>query len=91
MVRVERPATPASSRANTFIANRIDKGRLQTQLGVLQENIMATVEQKRCAHLPCRCAVQAGEKYCGPVCKDAGPGGVEIACQCDHKPCPLTS
>ena len=35
---------------------------------------MATAEQNRCAHLPCRCVVQTGEKYCGPACKDAGSG-----------------
>jgi hypothetical protein len=47
-------------------------------------------EQNKCAHLPCLCAVQPGDKYCGPACKDAGSAEVEIACQCDHVPCPLT-
>jgi len=49
-----------------------------------------TNEQVKCAHLPCRCSVQAGDKYCGEACKDAGSKEVEIACQCDHSTCPLT-
>lgn len=52
---------------------------------------MATAtEQNKCAHLPCRCVVQSDEKYCGQACKEAGSSEVEIACQCDHGPCPLT-
>jgi hypothetical protein len=51
---------------------------------------MKTNEQAKCAHLPCRCSVQSGEKYCSPACKEAGSKDVEIACQCDHGPCPLT-
>jgi hypothetical protein len=51
---------------------------------------MTTIEQTKCAHLPCRCVVQAGEKYCGQACQVAGSKDVEIACQCDHRPCPLT-
>ncbi len=47
-------------------------------------------EQVKCAHLPCRCLVQAGDKYCGQACKEAGSKEVEIACQCDHGKCPLT-
>jgi hypothetical protein len=43
---------------------------------------MPTNDQNKCAHLPCRCSVQPGNKYCGKE--------VEIACQCDHGPCPLT-
>jgi hypothetical protein len=50
---------------------------------------MTPIEQNKCAHLPCRCQVQAGDKYCGQACKDAGANEVEIACQCDHVPCPL--
>jgi len=52
---------------------------------------MTTNDEKKCAHLPCRCMVKPGEKYCGQVCKDAGSEDVEIACQCGHKPCPLTA
>ncbi len=52
---------------------------------------MAAVEQDKCAHIPCRCKAQLGQKYCGQVCKEAGPEEVEIACQCDHAPCPLTA
>jgi len=52
--------------------------------------MMTSVEQKKCAHLPCRCVTQNGEKYCGQVCKEAGSKEVEIACQCDHESCRLT-
>ena len=45
----------------------------------------------KCAHIPCRCDVQPGEEYCGEVCRDAGSEDVEIACQCDHMPCPLVT
>jgi len=51
---------------------------------------MTTSEKRKCAHLPCRCLVQSSDKYCGEVCKEAGSKEVEIACQCDHEPCPLT-
>jgi hypothetical protein len=51
---------------------------------------MMTDRQNKCAHLPCRCLVQSGDKYCGQACKDAGSEEVEIACQCDHGGCPLT-
>jgi hypothetical protein len=51
---------------------------------------MTTNQQKKCAHIPCRCSARAGDTYCGQVCKDAGSEDVEIACQCDHGPCPLT-
>ena len=43
-----------------------------------------------CAHIPCQCLVQAGEKYCGQACKEAGSSEVEIACQCDHGTCAPT-
>jgi hypothetical protein len=52
--------------------------------------MITTIEQNKCAHLPCRCSVQPDDKYCGPACKEAGSGEVEIACQCDHGTCPLT-
>ena len=48
---------------------------------------MTTAEQKTCAHVPCTCAVPAGEKYCSESCRDAGSGEVEIACECDHATC----
>jgi hypothetical protein len=51
---------------------------------------MSTNQEKRCAHIPCQCAVPTGEKYCGQACEEAGSEEVEIACQCDHGPCPLT-
>jgi hypothetical protein len=51
---------------------------------------MTTNEQSKCAHLPCKCKVQPGNKYCGHACKEAGSEEVEIACQCDHGACPLT-
>ena len=51
---------------------------------------MTTIEKTKCGHLPCQCSVQSSDKYCGQACKDAGSKEVEIACQCDHRPCPLT-
>jgi hypothetical protein len=51
---------------------------------------MTTSEKGKCAHLPCLCLVQSSDKYCGEACKEAGSKEVEIACQCDHKACPLT-
>jgi hypothetical protein len=51
---------------------------------------MTTIEQTKCAHLPCRCVAIGGEQFCGQACKDAGSKDVEIACQCDHGACPLT-
>jgi hypothetical protein len=53
--------------------------------------MMTTSEKNKRAHLPCRCVVQAGDKYCGQACKEAGSREVEIACQCDHEACPLTA
>jgi hypothetical protein len=50
-----------------------------------------TPEQNKCAPMPCRCTVPAGEKYCGPGCEEAGSEEVEIACQCDHGACSLTA
>ena len=52
---------------------------------------MTDTEQKICAHIPCRCVVPPGEKYCGESCQDAGSGDVEIACECGHASCPLVS
>lgn len=52
--------------------------------------MMTIAEQHKCAHVPCRCPVQPGDKYCGQTCKEAGSEEVEIACQCDHGTCPLT-
>jgi len=52
---------------------------------------MSNTELKTCAHIPCRCLVPAGEKYCGQRCAEAGSEDVEIACECDHPPaCALT-
>jgi len=51
---------------------------------------MTTSEKGKCAHLPCRCLVPSSDKYCSDSCKEAGSKEVEIACQCDHKSCPLT-
>jgi len=52
--------------------------------------MITTNEQSKCAHLPCRCRVEPGDKYCSQACKEAGSKDVEIACQCDHGACPLT-
>jgi len=43
----------------------------------------------KCAHIPCLCNVPDGQNYCGENCRLAGSEEVEIACQCDHPPCPL--
>jgi len=51
---------------------------------------MTTTENSKCAHVPCNCRAEPGNKYCGQVCKEAGSNEVEIACQCDHGACPLT-
>jgi hypothetical protein len=52
---------------------------------------MAIQKTKLCAHIPCLCPVANGDEYCGQACRDAGSDDVEIACQCDHSLCPLTS
>lgn len=51
---------------------------------------MENQNKLRCAHIPCTCEVKPGEKYCGDACRDAGKEEVEIACQCNHRACPLT-
>jgi len=52
---------------------------------------MSNNESKICAHIPCLCAVQPGQKYCGEWCEEAGSEDVEIACECNHPPvCALT-
>ena len=48
-------------------------------------------QQKTCAHIPCLCVVAEGDEYCGEICRDAGSGDVEIACECGHASCPLTA
>jgi len=40
-----------------------------------------------CRHIPCRCEVPAGEKFCSDACRDAGANEVEIACECGHAIC----
>ena len=50
---------------------------------------MRDQEMRKCAHIPCRCNPADGEQYCGEICRLAGSEEVEIACQCDHTPCPL--
>jgi len=52
---------------------------------------MARDTRKKCAHIPCRCEVTNGDKYCGQACRDAGSEEVEIACDCSHPACPLTA
>jgi hypothetical protein len=51
---------------------------------------MANKKKRMCAHIPCLCFVPDGQEFCGEACRDAGSEDVEIACQCDHAPCPLT-
>jgi hypothetical protein len=52
---------------------------------------MKDLEQNTCAHIPCTCVVERGEKYCGDFCKNAGSEEVEIACECGHATCSLTT
>ena len=52
--------------------------------------MMTAKGQSKCAHLPCQCVVQPGDKYCGTACREAGSKEVEIACQYDHGTCSLT-
>jgi len=52
---------------------------------------MSETEEKLCAHIPCRCVVGRGQKYCGQACKDAGSDDVEIACECGHESCVVTN
>jgi len=74
--------------ANTVIGNHIDLAALQTQLSILRRTPWRPPSRidVPISHAVVRCK---REKYCGPVCKDAGSVEVEIACQCDHEPCPL--
>lgn len=53
--------------------------------------VLANQRTRMCAHIPCICAVPDGEEYCGEACRDAGSEDVEIACQCGHLACPLTT
>ena len=48
------------------------------------DSAMANKTPKKCAHIPCRCEVTNGNKYCGQACQDAGSDEVEIACDCSH-------
>jgi hypothetical protein len=52
---------------------------------------MTKKRTKMCAHIPCVCEVAYGQEFCGDSCRLAGSEDVEIACQCDHAACPLTS
>ena len=71
--------------------------RYRYHLDLPGTNVTLEVEQdvyqkaRKCAHIPCLCEVADGEKYCGNACRDAGSEDVEIACQCDHPPCPLVA
>jgi len=69
----------------------ISQGRQQSA-GVAAPTLVAVEEKmanesKKCAHLPCRCMAQAGEKYCSQFCKEAGSAETEIACDCGHPAC----
>jgi hypothetical protein len=48
---------------------------------------MASEQAKKCAHLSCVCIAPVGEKYCSPLCKDAGAEEAEIGCDCGHPGC----
>ena len=51
---------------------------------------MADDKTKTCAHEPCECTVPENEKYCSNICRDAGSGETEIACQCHHPACEVS-
>lgn len=48
---------------------------------------MTLSRTEKCAHQPCLCVPPQGEKYCSPLCKEAGINETEIACECGHAPC----
>lgn len=52
---------------------------------------MRDLEQNTCAHIPCTCLVASGEEYCSDFCRDAGSEEVEIACECGHASCSLST
>jgi len=52
---------------------------------------MKDQESRKCAHIPCLCEVADGQEYCGEFCRIAEREDIEIACQCDHLPCPLVA
>lgn len=46
-------------------------------------------EEMTCAHIPCSCLVDPGEKYCSDSCREAGSDETEIACECGHATCSI--
>ena len=48
---------------------------------------MVAENSEKCAHQPCLCVVSKGEKYCSPLCEEAGSEETEIACDCGHPAC----
>ena len=40
----------------------------------------------KCAHPPCGCPVEEGEKYCSTYCQDSG-SLAEPTCSCGHRGC----
>jgi hypothetical protein len=51
--------------------------------GPLQEN------QKRCAHRPCQCLAEGGNRYCSAWCRDVAAGIIPEgdSCECGHEDC----
>ena len=43
----------------------------------------------RCAHEPCPCTVEAGERFCSQTCEaqSTTEGGPEPSCDCGHRAC----
>jgi hypothetical protein len=41
---------------------------------------------RRCAAACCSCAVEAGQKYCGPSCQGSGDT-IQLDCDCGHDGC----
>lgn len=45
---------------------------------------MQNFDEKKCAHVPCRCAAEPGSDYCCQACKESID---ETDCMCGHADC----
>lgn len=48
---------------------------------------MASETLKKCAHPPCECLVEAGEKFCGSACANEPASAPKSSCFCGHVGC----
>jgi hypothetical protein len=76
---------PPNPRWRAGLLFLFDSSIRQLQIG--GDFMMAPEKSEKCAHLPCLCVPAKGEKYCSELCKEAGAGETEIACDCGHKAC----